>query len=707
MKRNLVTAVAGLVAMGGIGGVVGWRMGEAHGSGNGSTGGEGDFSGRLSAPLLKRGGDESADSKIKAAELSLGQVERLRDAAGSLKARAQLINHAASLSVDGVRAALKATKGSNSPNDWVFTNALMERWAELDVEGMLAEAEVSTDDRMRWYGVGTAFRHLAEKGADAAWERAEVLGTWMKRQALSGMLEHMKIDQPQRALDLIARSNSPNDWLTGSVMAHWATKDPVAAAAAALKLPIGEHRNGALSRLAYTWAQRDSEAALAWSQGLSNAAERHSAVGRVLRQLAQENPDKARKLLAAGGEHRETLIRALTSSMALRDFDGALAFALEQSTFADKSAALSSVTSDLTPAEAERLMEVAKSLPANLAGRIYESGIWEMSYNDPERLKEWIKQIPQVSIRERVMKQAAESVAWRSPELAVGFFEKLQPSAQTPDVASRIARSLANSNPEGAAKWAAGMENVAVRSEALSAVMQSWGNRDPEGAKEYIEKIDNAEVRRDAMRSLATGVASRDLKAAEKWALSLDGADRSAALASVVRNASVRDPERTPELYESFVSGLDGDDANRSEYHAIARSVANQMAQTEPGKAVDWLESLSEGAARDEAMGGIASAWAEYDPYATSEWLHGQPAGSGRDIAAQKLVGTIARDDPESAWAWATAIGEPARRREAAATVIEAWKANGLRDEAAAALGNSGNELFSASELDELAKKLD
>ena len=104
-------------------------------------------------------------------------------------------------------------------------------------------------------------------------------------------------------------------------------------------------------------------------------------------------------------------------------------------------------------------------------------------------------------------------------------------------------------------------------------------------------------------------------------------------------------------------------------------------------------------------MGGIATAWAGYDPYATSEWLHRQPASPGRDIAAQELINIIALDDPESAWAWATVIDEPARRRESAETVIEAWKANEMRAEAAAALG--GSDLFSDSELSELVKKFE
>ncbi|MCB1094135.1 MAG: hypothetical protein KDN22_00975 [Verrucomicrobiae bacterium] len=701
MNWKVVTCIGAAFAAGGL---AGWQFGRSSPA-NGEAGGRGSVITRFAMPVA--GDDDSKPNGKESA--STAQVDQWRSDPNSLRARARLITHAASLDLVGVRAALENTRGSESPNDWVFTQALMERWAELDVDGLIEEAQISTDNRMRWYGIGAAFKNLAAIDADAAWARADQLGSGARRNALDGIVAYLQIDQPQRALDFLAKSNIGNDWMTGVVIAQWASRDPDAAAAAALGMKTGERRNRAVNELARSWAERDPDAAFAWSKGLTNVAERHSAVQNVLWQLARQDPAKALGMLKSGDvdEHRDTLVRAIASAKARTDFDGALQFALGQATFADKSSALMSVTSDLTRAQADQLMALAKTLPANLAKGIYESGIWEMTYNEPERLNEWIDQIPVAAIRETVMKRAAESLAWRSPDKAREIFEKLQPSAQEPDMAARIARSLADSDPKAAAEWASGMENVAIRKEALSSVVRSWANRDPEGAKEYIQSIENPDVRRDTMASLTDGMATRSLKEAETWALNLEGADRSAALASIVKNAASRDPEHAPELYETFASGLDGEDADRSEYHQVASAVANQMAQTEPARAVEWLGTLPDGKARDEAMGGLASAWASYDPYATSAWLQQQEPGSGRDIAAGKLITTIARDDPDSAWQWATAIGEASRRREAAATVIEAWKNNGRKEDAAAALGNSGSDLFSASALEELAKKLD
>lgn len=686
-----------------VGGLVGWQLGRsARAEGNVTT-----VTGK-STKLISASIDDltNAREEVKASAV---QVEQWRNDPGSLKAKAKLIAHAASLDLQGVRAALEASRGQDSPNDWVFTQALLERWAELDVEDLLEESNVSTDYRLRWQGYMVGFRRLAETDVDAAWARAEHLGVSKKQDALMGIIAHLKIDQPQRALELIEKSNTPYDWLAGDVISQWSSRDPGAAVSAVQKMKTGEIRTNALQSLARSWAQRDPDAALAWSKGLANVAERHSAVGRVLHSISEEDPDRAMSMLNSGSvdEHRSSLVRAVASTMARRDFDGALQFALSQNTFSDKSAALSSVTHDLSKVQADQLMELAKTLPVNLAKTIYESGIWQMSYGDPELLGEWIEQIPVASIRETVLKRSAENLAWRSPDIAKDFFDRLQPSAQDSGVAARIASHLAASDPKGAADWAAGMDNVANRKEALSSAVQSWANRDPEGAKEYIQNIENPDVRRDTMASLSNGIASRNLKEAEQWALSLEGADRSAALATVVKNAAHRDPEHAPELYETFVSGLGEDDINRSEYHQVASAIANQMAQTEPGRAVEWLGNLPQGKARDEAMGGLAAAWASHDPYATSEWLGQQEPGSGRDKAAKNLVSTIARDDPESAWQWATAIGEASLRRDAASTVIEAWKSNGRSEDAAAALGSSGGDLFTTSELEELAKKLD
>lgn len=72
--------------------------------------------------------------------------------------------------------------------------------------------------------------------------------------------------------------------------------------------------------------------------------------------------------------------------------------------------------------------------------------------------------------------------------------------------------------------------------------------------------------------------------------------------------------------------------------------------------------------------------------------MNSLPPGDGRDRAAVHLVNTIARDDPGSAWAWANAIADPARRREAAAAALDGWKANGQRDAGKRGIFESGEK---------------
>ena len=93
----------------------------------------------MEGEIVTRLAVQTADDSSKtdgAGKISQAQVDRWRDDPSSLKARAKLITHAASLNLESVRAALEATKGADSPNDWVYSQALMERWAELDVENL-------------------------------------------------------------------------------------------------------------------------------------------------------------------------------------------------------------------------------------------------------------------------------------------------------------------------------------------------------------------------------------------------------------------------------------------------------------------------------------------------------------------------------------------------------------------------------------------
>ena len=238
----------------------------------------------------------------------------------------------------------------------------------------------------------------------------------------------------------------------------------------------------------------------------------------------------------------------------------------------------------------------------------------------------------------------------------------------------------------------------------MNSAIQSWAQSDPAAAAARAAGLSDADQRTAAFRTIAGAWGPRDERAALSWAESLDGKDRSAALGALVQNSLQSNPDQAQQLFQKFSSSLDADAAVSSETRGVARNLASTLTENNPQQALAWAQTLAAGPLRDEAVAGIAQKWASYDAVATSEWLGTLPAGEGRDLAAANLVSTIARDDPESAWVWATSIDDAAKRREAAARTLEAWKAYGQRDAARAALQAAG---FTADEMKELSRKLD
>jgi hypothetical protein len=628
---------------------------------------------------------------------------------GGLKNQAAILAYASSLDEAAAKALVMSYEGKGYPSDKNTSQlyeAVLSRWAELDPESVIRTARTTGDMRFRWNAMSAAFDVLGRRDPDQAWKRAGEMGVF-KEDAQRAVIYRLSSQDPAAAFAMASKLDSPQgQWALSSVMRAWADRDPAGAAAAAVQLPIGQMRTKALNGLMERWAINDYGAAASWAGSLKSPQERASAMSSALSSLSQIDPEKSLSLLDSTdvGNGRYNIINNAIGSLALRDFDGAMARATSFTNFTDKTGALSALAESASDEDRPKLLKLAESLPANLSRSIYQGNIWQRMYSDPAGMADFVQKIPLASVREDAMKMAAENLGYYQPEAAADLFGKLQTSSQTSDTAASIAGRLAQTNPEKALAWAQQLGTEALRKSALSSAIQAWAATEPEKAGQEIAKIESADTRAEVARSVAKAMAGRSLTEAEGWVATLSGADRSAALGTVVEQAARQAPDRVETLYSSFASALSPEMAARSENQAVARTVASQLAQTDATRASSWALSLPEGGARDEAVAGVVSTWAGYDAHAASEWLHEVPAGKGRDLAAGNLVNTIARDDPESAWAWATSIGDNARRREAAAAALAGWKANGNREAAQAALDAGG---FSPEEYRELARKLE
>lgn len=595
-------------------------------------------------------------------------------------------------------------------------NALVERWAEVDFSGLMAEAIKpqagynGRDQMNHWRIVDTAFRLLAVKNPQEAWEKSSHLGQ-MGYQAKNAIMGELALSNPEAGLKLISESKGVFDgWAARNFFQAWAGQNPVEAAAGLAGIKNMQVRSNALGSIASAWAQRDPNAALAWADGQANLSERSTACASVLNAQAESDPQGALANLQSrnlGGSQRYAMTGILRT-WAMNDFDGALSYATSQSKYADKAASLSGIVGAINGDEgrARQLQTLAPTLPAPLAREIYSNGLYAFMYTAPDKIQGWIDEIKSPSIKESVLKNALQNQRYygMDQEIFSKLFTQQQPTSQSPDDASNIASGWAYQDPDKAVAWADKIENVESRKKALAAAVGTWAYKDPQATADYVTAMAPGDARDEAFTTLVNSWMGADPKGAQAWANGFTGTDRSKVLGALVQQAQEQDPDTAPQAYEKFATSLSPEDATKKENQAIARSVAANMAQDDPQKAITWLATLPTGGAREQAIGGIAESWINFDPASASEWITNLSPGEGRDTAAGKLATTIARDDPDAAFVWATSIADPAARRKSTESVLGTWKNNGGKDAAITALGSAN---FTEQERAELLKKLE
>jgi hypothetical protein len=445
---------------------------------------------------------------------------------------------------------------------------------------------------------------------------------------------------------------------------------------------------------------------MAWALQLKSPVDRQAVLGQVIDLMAAKDPQGTLKRLddpAFALQRRQGLATAV-SAWAKRDFDSALNYTLASKSPADRQEMLGALSRGATQSERDQLLKIAQSLPPSASKGLYESTLFGSGWGASMKPLDVIEQVKSQSVREELIKSAVNHWWGTSVEDQQALFAKLQPSSQTTHQAAQLAQRLAQADPASALKWAENLGSSDLQNAAIKSALNAWSQADPQAAASHASTVTDPAIRAEALRGIAQNWARSDDQAALAWARSLQGADQAAALGAMVQNSLQASPQQAQELYSAFASSLDAETASKSENTAIARSMAATLTENDPQQAITWAQALSPGGARDQALAGIAEKWSSYDPAATSEWVGSLPAGEGRDLAAEKLVHAIARDDPDSAWVWATSIATGAQRREAAATVLEAWKGYGKVAEARAALDAAG---FAPDVARELAKRLD
>ncbi len=282
-------------------------------------------------------------------------------------------------------------------------------------------------------------------------------------------------------------------------------------------------------------------------------------------------------------------------------------------------------------------------------------------------------------------------------------------------------------DPAKAAEWTNKWLLDDTRDYALATVAGEMAIKSQADAEVLLGSIKSPDARLEAVMNIGASLAQDDGDSALAWARALTNEEeRSAAVEEVLWTMSETDPGKAAaKLMESD---------QPDQLDAVSGSIAEEWAIQDPNKAVEWAETLPQGAAREEAIQGALAGWAENDPKAafayyeknygtnleTAEWIFDSwafnnpkeasvevmkisnpemrsravagvvsgwldegsstesverwvdalPAGRERDQASYAIVDMLSFDEPESAWTRAATIREPDVRSEAIQTAF-------------------------------------
>lgn len=390
-------------------------------------------------------------------------------------------------------------------------------WAERDLAGALAEAQLLEDDN-----VGRAFRsavvrHMAE--IDPA-QMVAYVNAWPEHEnrLTRVVTEQLQLMEPLEALgwaeQLVGRIG---EFARRTALQSWGREDPLAAFAYAESMPIGDERTQLLHSVAMGYGRQDPDAALAWVGTLIQAPTDLQAS--VIAGIAQVDPVRALDLAFAEepqptngfrfARGRFSMLNAVVNS-ALTSPDIAVTDVLE------RVAALSS--------DNER---------RNALQRLTQ--VWLR--NDPRSVFDWVTTEGNVS-DPSVFSQLAQNLARSDPAMAASYTDRVPAGLRNAWIAN-VAQNYARLSPQKAVDWLSQFRDEPAYAAGVAAIVHRAVDFDPPAAANLLATLnDTGRNTQQAAASVASGWARRDEPAARLWVSSLtEGEVRDSALSAFIGQA--------------------------------------------------------------------------------------------------------------------------------------------------------------------------
>ena len=323
----------------------------------------------------------------------------------------------------------------------------------------------------------------------------------------------------------------------------------------------------------------------------------------------------------------------------------------------------------------------------------------------------WAEQLQEEEIRNMALVKVAVGWAHDDPDAAAKWAEQFPASIRDLMLHS-IAREWARTDPEAAARWVVDKLPTGMQALILRSVVAEWYEKDPQVAAQWAEQLPEGNVRNAALSAVASGKAPEDPEAVAQWAEQLPKSTRHETVMKAADKMGKKNPEamlRWVELLPkdlhdyALYSGVVG---WAMEDFEAARKWVEQLPEgqrpfgIEEGIVRSWsikmlsgpdidfeavkgsIEQLPDGKVRNLVMNRMAQALVSYKGNdAAMQWIETLPEGDARNAVLLSTIGTIAGKNPEKATELLNAMpeGEGEARNQAMVSIAIGWTQKDLK----------------------------
>jgi len=265
------------------------------------------------------------------------------------------------------------------------------------------------------------------------------------------------------------------------------------------------------------------------------------------------------------------------------------------------------------------------------------------------------------------LRDAGAEAARKDPARAISQGASLSSEQDKLEFLRGIYSSWSLNDPVAALDYAkSSMPAGTARSEAIGIAMNKWSAKDPRAAWMWSEENLTGPLKDQAQTDVLIGWTRKTPEAAAQWFVSSGNASPS--LAGVLAGTYA---EQNPQQAFDWAKSLREPAARRT---AIDTSGREWLTQN-PAEAVAALAPVISTPDGADLPIVIADVWGTSDPAATAEWLKTLPDSAAKNEAAATLATVWAANDINAAVAWSGTLADEAARKQVITHIGTTWGA--------------------------------